>query len=137
MAEGESVQAANALGGGHTDVIDHLVLRPFPGDGDAYIDPAFFPQLFAQDLPTIIAQGMAASQRPGALASLVTPSGPAAWVSIPSWYMVASNDRIIPPGAERAMAARAGATTVEIKSSHVPMLSHPLDVLSLIEKAPR
>lgn len=65
LAEGESVQAANALGGGHTDVIDHLVLRPFPGategDGDAYIDPAFFPQLFAQDLPKIIAQGMAAS----------------------------------------------------------------------------
>ena len=65
LAEGESVQAANALGGGHTDAIDHLVLRPFPGategDGDAYIDPALFPQLFAQDLPKIIAQGMAAS----------------------------------------------------------------------------
>ncbi|TFV99872.1 alpha/beta fold hydrolase [Leifsonia flava] len=141
LAEGESVQAANALSGGHTDVIDHLVLRPFPGategDGDAYIDPAYFPQLFAQDLPKVVAQGMAASQRPGALASLVTPSGPAAWESIPSWYMVAKNDRIIPPEAERAMAARAGATTVEIKSSHVPMLSHPLQVLSLIEKAAR
>ena len=83
LAEGESVQAANALGGGHTEVINHLVLRPFPGatagDADAYIDPAFFPQLFAQDLPKVVAQNMAGSQRPGALASLVTPSGPAAW----------------------------------------------------------
>ncbi|MGA7147408.1 MAG: alpha/beta hydrolase [Microbacterium sp.] len=136
LAEGESVQAANALGGGHTEVINHLVLRPFPGaaaqDGDAYIDSAFFPQLFAQDLPKVVAQNMAGSQRPGALASLVTPSGPAAWESIPSWYMVASNDRIIPPEAERAMAARANAKTVEVNSSHVPMISQPLKVISLI-----
>jgi len=136
LAEGESVQAANALGGGHTEVTNHLILRPFPGatagDGDAYIDPAFFPQLFAQDLPKVVAQNMAGSQRPGALASLVTPSGPAAWESIPSWYMVASNDRIIPPEAERAMAARANAKTVEVNSSHVPMISQPLKVISLI-----
>lgn len=136
LAEGESVQAANALGGGHTDVIDHLVLRPFPGatehDADAYIDPAFFPQLFAQDVPKLVAQNMAGSQRPGALASLLTASGPAAWETIPSWYMVAKNDRIIPPEAERAMAARAGATTVEVNSSHVPMISQPLKVVSMI-----
>ncbi|MDF2563603.1 MAG: Alpha/beta hydrolase family protein [Microbacterium sp.] len=139
LAEGESVQAANALGGGHTDVIDHLVLRPFPGatagDADAYIDPAFFPQLFAQDIPKSVAQSMAGSQRPGALASLVVPSGPAAWETIPSWYMVAKNDRIIPPEAERAMAARANATTVEVNSSHVPMISQPLKVISLIVDA--
>ena len=53
--QGESVSAANDLGGGHTDVTNHLVLRPYPGapagDGDAYIDPAWFHQLFAQDLP--------------------------------------------------------------------------------------
>ena len=136
LAEGESVQAANALGGGHTDVIDHLVLRPFPGasggNADAYIDPAFFPELFAQDVPKTVAQSMAGSQRPGALASLVTPSGPAAWETIPSWYMVAKNDRIIPPEAERAMAARAGAKTVEVNSSHVPMISQPLKVVSMI-----
>ena len=136
LAEGESVQAANALGGGHTEVTDHLVIRPFPGatagDADAYIDPAFFPQLFAQDLPKVVAQNMAGSQRPGSFASLVTPSGPAAWTTIPSWYMVATNDRIIPPEAERAMAARANAKTVEVNSSHVPMISQPLKVISLI-----
>ena len=139
LAEGESVQAANSLGGGHTDVIDHLVLRPFPGatagDADAYIDPDFFPQLFAQDIPESVAQSMAGSQRPGALASLVVPSGPAAWETIPSWYMVAKNDRIIPPEAERAMAARANATTVEVNSSHVPMISQPQKVISLIVDA--
>lgn len=139
LDEGESVQAANALGGGHTEITEHLVIRPFPGategDADAYIDPAFFPQLFAQDLPKVVAKTMAGAQRPGAFASLVTPSGVPAWKTIPSWYMVAKNDRIIPPEAERAMAARAGAKTVEVSSSHVPMISQPLKVLSLIKSA--
>jgi pimeloyl-ACP methyl ester carboxylesterase len=141
LAEGESVAAANALGGGHTDVIDHLVVRPFPGavdgDADAYIDPAYFPSLFAQDLPKATARVMAATQRPGALAALVTPSGAPAWSTIPSWYLVARQDRIIPPEAERAMAERAGSTTVEIDSSHVAMMSHPAAVLSLIKAAAR
>lgn len=140
-AEGESVAAANELGGGHTDVTDHLVLRPFPGaaegDADAYIDPEWFPRLFAQDLPADTARFMAASQRPGALAALVTPSGPPAWEEIPSWYLVASQDRIIPPEAERAMAERADATTIEVDSSHVPMLSHPRVVVRLIRQAAR
>lgn len=139
LDQGESVQAANALGGGHTDVTDHLVIRPFPGatqgDADAYIDPEFFPELFAQDLPRSVAKTMAAGQRPGAFASLVTPSGAPAWKSIPSWYMVAKNDRIIPPEAERAMAARAGSTVVEVNSSHVPMLSQPVKVIAMIASA--
>ncbi|MBG6237820.1 pimeloyl-ACP methyl ester carboxylesterase [Mycetocola sp. CAN_C7] len=139
LDEGESVQQANALGGGHTDVVDHLIFRPFPGasegDQDAYIDPAYFHRLFAQDLSKNEAAVMAASQRPGALASLVTPSGVPAWKTIPSWYMVASNDNIIPPEAERAMAKRAGAKTVEIKSSHVPMMSQPKKVVDLILSA--
>lgn len=141
LDEGETVQAANELGGGHTAVADHLILRPFPGategNADAYIDPVFFPRLFAQDLPRDEAEFMAAAQRPAALAALGTPSGEPAWKSIPSWYMVASNDRIIPPEAERAMAERAGARTVEVRSSHVPMLSQPDAVFSLIRKAAR
>lgn len=139
LAEGESVAAANGLGGGHSEVTEHLVIRPFPGasenDADAYIDPAVFPELFAQDIPKVVAKTMAASQRPGSYASLVTPSGPPAWESIPSWYMVAKQDRIIPPEAERAMAERAGATTVEVNTSHVPMISKPLSVIALIKQA--
>ncbi len=138
-AEGESVAAANALGGGHTEVTDHLILRPFPGaaegDADAYIDPAHYHRLFAQDLPRDTTRFMAATQRPGALAALVTPSGPPAWKTIPSWYLVASQDRIIPPEAERAMAARAGSTMTEINSSHVAMMSHPAAVVRLIQAA--
>ncbi|QKJ18965.1 alpha/beta fold hydrolase [Microbacterium hominis] len=141
LAEGESVADANHLGGGHTDVTDNLVIRPFPGasegDADAYIDPAAFPDLFAQDIPKVLAKTMAAGQRPGSYASLVTPSGPPAWESIPSWYMVAKQDRIIPPEAERAMAERAGSTVVEVNTSHVPMLSKPLSVISLITQAAR
>ena len=139
--QGESVAVANALGGGHTEVTDHLIVRPYPGapagDGDAYIDPAFFHELFAQDLRRSTTDFMAASQRPGALAALVTPSGAPGWKTIPSWYLVAKQDRIIPPEAERVMAARAKATTVSINSSHVAMMSHPRAVVELISAAAR
>ncbi|MFI6925858.1 alpha/beta fold hydrolase [Nonomuraea spiralis] len=108
-----------------------------PGDGDAYIDPAYFRPLFAQDLPRSTTGFMAATQWPGAPAALVTPSGPPAWRSVPSWYLIARQDRIIPPEAERAMAKRAGATTVEIDSSHVAMMRHPDMVTNLILRAAR
>ncbi|MFC7494908.1 MULTISPECIES: alpha/beta fold hydrolase [unclassified Nocardioides] len=140
-AAGESVAAANELGGGHTAVTKHLIVRPYPGapegDGDAYIDPAWFHRLFAQDLTRKQTDFMATTQRPGALAALVTPSGEPAWKTIPSWYLVAKQDRIIPPEAERAMAKRAGAKTVVIDSSHVAMMSHPKAVTALIRKAAR
>ena len=141
LEQGESVSAANDLGGGHTDVTNHLILRPYPGapagDADAYIDPGFFHQLFAQDLSRSTAAVMAATQRPGALGALVTPSGAPAWKTIPSWYLVAKQDRIIPPEAERVMAARAHAKTVSIDSSHVAMMSHPGVVVDLIKAAAR
>jgi pimeloyl-ACP methyl ester carboxylesterase len=140
-AEGESVAAANQLGGGHTVVTDHLVFRPYPGapenDADAYIDPAWFHRLFAQDLPRDQARFMAASQRPGALGALLIPSGAPAWTDIPSWYVVANQDRIIPPEAERAMAQRAGATTVQVNSSHVVMMTQPGTVTRVILDAAR
>jgi pimeloyl-ACP methyl ester carboxylesterase len=138
-AEGESVQAANALGGGHTDVTDHLVIRPYPGapqgDADAIIDPAWYPKLFCPDIPRRQAQFMGDTQRPGALAALGLPSGNPAWKTIPSYYMVANQDLIIPPEAERAMADRANAYTVSIDSSHVAMISHPGSVTRLILRA--
>jgi pimeloyl-ACP methyl ester carboxylesterase len=138
-AEGESVAAANQLGGGHTVVTDHLVIRPYPGapqgDADAYIDPTWFHQLFAADLPRSEAAAMAASQRPGALGALLTPSGAPAWTTIPSWFLVAKQDKIIPPQAEVAMAERAGSTVVSINSSHVAMMSQPKVVTKLILQA--
>jgi pimeloyl-ACP methyl ester carboxylesterase len=134
--EGETLGAAGALDGGSNDLANHLVVRPYPGapdgDGDGYIDPAFFHELFCADLPNDLAAVMAVSQRPVALSCLGTPSGPAGWKTIPSWYMVAKNDAAIPPVAERAMAARARAHTVEIESSHVAFISHPKDTIDLI-----
>ena len=61
--------------------------------------------------------------------------GVPAWKSLPSWYMVATDDQAIPPDAERLFAKRMGATTVEVASSHVAMVSHPDDVVKLIETA--
>lgn len=136
LAEGESAGAANALGGGTAPLGEHILLRPFPGSGatdaDAYVDPAYFREVFAQDLPAKQTSIMAAAQRPLAASALGTPSGVPAWLTIPSWYLVANQDRAIPPEAERAMAARAKARTIEIRSSHVAMLSHPDRVTNLI-----
>lgn len=136
LDEGERLVDANALGGGHTDLADHIVARPYPGapenDADGYIDPAYFHELFAGDLPKKQTAVMAASQRPAALQALFTPSGVPAWKTIPSWFIVASQDHTIPPEAERAMAERAGSTTTEIDSSHVVMMSHPAEVTDVI-----
>ncbi|AYV32122.1 Pyrethroid hydrolase [Streptomyces sp. ADI95-16] len=137
--QGESVGQATALGGGSTELLQHIVARPFPGaatgDADASIDPAYFRQLFAQDLPAAQAAQMAAAQRPAAFATLAQPAGAPGWKTIPSWYLVARDDHTIPPAAERAMAKRAGARTVEINSSHAAMASHPRAVSDLILNA--
>ncbi|WP_432493695.1 alpha/beta fold hydrolase [Kineococcus gypseus] len=141
LDEGESVGAANSLGGGHSDVVDNLVLRPFPGSGaqdaDAYVDPAEFRRIFAGDLPERQVAVMAASQRPGVLSSLLEPSGPPAWRTIPSWYVVATRDGLIPPPAQFAMAERMGATTTRVRSSHVVMMSHPDEVIAVVRDAAR
>ncbi|WP_456843786.1 alpha/beta fold hydrolase [Cellulomonas sp. P5_C6] len=141
LEQGESAGAATALGsdGPPPDLTQVVDIRPFPdageGNGDAYLKVEIFPQVFCQDLPAELAAAMAVSQRPASLATLVEPSGPPAWKTLPSWYLVASGDRVIPPGAERVMGARAGATVVEIDSSHVAMISHPDEVTALIQQA--
>ncbi len=80
---------------------------------------------------------MAATQRPLADLGFGEASGPPAWATIPSWYMVAANDRAIDPAAERFMAQRAHAHTTVERSSHVAMLSHPDDVVRMIVAAAR
>ncbi|HEV7652609.1 MAG TPA: alpha/beta hydrolase [Actinophytocola sp.] len=141
LDEGETVGAATALGGGESQLLPHIIVRPYPGappgDADGYIDPAFFRQVFAQDVPARQAAVMAASQRPGTLGSFATPSGVPAWRTIPSWFLVAKNDRVIPPEAQRVMAARAHGHVVEIRSSHVAMVSHPDDVTAIVLAAAR
>jgi pimeloyl-ACP methyl ester carboxylesterase len=76
-----------------------------------------------------------AVQQPIAMSIFEEPMGVPAWKSLPSWYLVASEDQALPPEAERLFASRMGATTVEIPSSHVAMVSHPGEVAQLIETA--
>ena len=114
-----------------------LVPVPFVGpDGklgvNTTINPLLFSTVFAQDVPSHAAREMAATQRPATLASGAGKSGIPAWRTIPSWYMVARSDRLIPPAVERFMARRAHATTVEIASSHAAHAAHPAAVADLI-----
>jgi pimeloyl-ACP methyl ester carboxylesterase len=132
---GDTVGALAVMNPGSGLTQQNLIVRPYPGGLDAYIKPSVFHEVFAADLPTGTAAVMAASQRPANLLILAEPSGAPAWKTIPSWYMVATNDGTIPPATERFMAHRAGATTVEVPSSHVAMMSHPDAVANLIVSA--
>jgi pimeloyl-ACP methyl ester carboxylesterase len=137
--EGKTLADAGLLGGGSTELTKHLILRPYPGapdgDADGYIDPAFFHELFCADVDADLARFMAYGQRGVAVSGLVTPSGVPGWRTIPTWYLVSADDATIPPAAERAMAARAGAHTIELAGSHVAMISHPREVTELIVAA--
>jgi pimeloyl-ACP methyl ester carboxylesterase len=74
---------------------------------------------------------LAASQSPLTPSAAAEPSGPPAWKTIPSWYLVGTTDNVIPPAQQRAMAQRAGATTVEVEAGHLSMISRP-DAVDLI-----
>jgi len=115
----------------------NLILRAYPAGTDVYINPADFHRVFCADLPASQSALMATEQRPIAAAALAEPSSAPAWKTIPSWYMVASQDHAIPPATERFMAKRAHAVTVEVNSSHVAMLSHAKATAKLILAATR
>ncbi len=104
-------------------------------DGFLFFDPRQFHQRFAADLDAGEAEFLAAAQVPAAASGLGASIGQAAWRSKPSWYLVASEDRAIPPETERAMATRAGAATIEVKGSHVVYISQPAATAQLIERA--
>jgi pimeloyl-ACP methyl ester carboxylesterase len=106
-----------------------------PGDVDLYIKPELFQPCFANELSTKKAAILAASQRPIVFSALTEPSGPPAWETIPSWYLIGTLDNVIPPYLQRFMAERANAEIVEVKAMHPAMISHPGDVVDLIEKA--
>jgi pimeloyl-ACP methyl ester carboxylesterase len=103
--------------------------------GYGWLSEDDFVNHFAADVDPIRARVMYAVQQPLASSAFTDVMGVPAWKSLPSWYLVAQNDEAIPPDAERQFAARMGATTVEIPSSHVPMVSRPEEVADLIEKA--
>src|SRR5260370_813859 len=123
-----------------TSVLVHLVWTgaPFGFGSQAGIDPAFFPEFFAQDLPPGTAEALNDAQRPIAFIPVfVTPSGPVGWHTIPSWYQVSGADRMIDPNQERFMAARAGSTTAEFpNASHLRGITvYSMQFPQLIQRA--
>ena len=106
-----------------------------PQDGFLFLDRDKFHASFAGDLPAEQAEFMADSQVPWGVDALGGTISEAAWRSKPSWYLVATDDRMIPPPAQRSMAERAGATVVEAAASHSIYLSQPAAVAELIEQA--
>ena len=106
-----------------------------PVDGFLLLDNAKFAASFAGDVNPDMAAFMADSQVPWGLDALGGAVTEPAWKSKPSWYLVATDDKMIPPDAQRAMAKRAGATTVESKGSHAVYVSQPRAVADIIDRA--
>ncbi|GHA17144.1 alpha/beta hydrolase [Streptomyces spiroverticillatus] len=104
---------------------------------DVLLDPARFRAAFAADVPAPEADLMAASQRPIAVEAFEQPTKAAAWKKLPSWALVATRDKAIPPSLERFMARRAGAHITEVPSSHAAMVSNPGAVTRLVQQADR
>jgi pimeloyl-ACP methyl ester carboxylesterase len=101
----------------------------------AWLPEGDFINHFAADVPPVKAKVMFAVQQPLHWSALDEVMGVPAWRSLPSWFMVAHGDQAIPPEAQRQFAARMGATTVEVPTNHVAMVSHPDEVLQLIRTA--
>src|SRR3984957_9281069 len=131
LDEGESIGGLLAQGA-PTAALAHLDIDE---QGFAWIPEDDFVSHFAADVAPAKAKVMFAVQQALSASTLGDVMGIPAWKSLPSWFMVAANDEAIPPDAERLFAKRMGATTVEVASSHVAMVSHPEDVVRLIEAA--
>ena len=125
--------------------VSTLIKDPVPGapvppilppvDGYLLLDKAKFPASFAGDVSLEKASFMADSQVPWGVNALSGTISEPAWRTKPSWYLLTTDDKMIPPAAQRLMAKRAGATVVEVKASHAIFVSQPQAVASLIEKA--
>ena len=125
--------------------VSTLIKDPVPGapvppilppvDGYLLLDKEKFPTSFAGDVSPDKAAFLADSQVPWGVNALGGTISEPAWRTKPSWYLVTTDDKMIPPAAQRLMAKRAGATVVEVKGSHAIYVSQPQAVASLIEKA--
>jgi pimeloyl-ACP methyl ester carboxylesterase len=125
--------------------VNTLIANPPPGapvppilppqDGFLFLDRAKFAASFAADVSPDLAAFMADAQVPWGISALSGTVSVPAWRSKPSWYLVATDDRMIPPPAQRLMATRAGATVVEVAGSHAIYVSQPAAVASLVQQA--
>src|SRR6516162_2500624 len=131
LDQGESIGALQAQGP-PTPALAHLSIDQ---QGFAWLPEDDFVHHFAADVDPVKARVMYAVQQPLSAAALGDVMGVPAWKALPSWFLVADGDQAIPPDAERLFAKRMGATTVEVPTNHVAMVSHPDDVVKLIETA--
>jgi pimeloyl-ACP methyl ester carboxylesterase len=125
--------------------VNTLIADPPPGapvppilppiDGFLFLDRDKFAASFAGDIPAAQAEFMADSQVPWGVGALSGSIGCPAWRVKPSWYLVATDDRMIPPPAQRAMAERAGSTVTEVAGSHAVYVSQPAAIAALILQA--
>ena len=106
-----------------------------PQDGYLLLDKGKFTASFAADVDPARAAFMADAQVPWGLEAVAGTIGQAAWRSKPSWYLIATGDRMIPPSAQRLMAQRAGATVIEVAGSHAIYVSQPAAVAGIIATA--
>jgi pimeloyl-ACP methyl ester carboxylesterase len=134
----DSTKPGSALGAGPTKVFNFV---PYPGaaKGDAllYVKPAVFEQAFANGLPAGEAAVLAATQAPAAYSALTAPSGPPAWKTIPSWYVLGTIDRAIPPAIQMFMADRMHAHVTRVHAGHLSMIADPAAVADVIAEAAR
>jgi pimeloyl-ACP methyl ester carboxylesterase len=131
LDEGESLGALLAQGP-VTPALAHQIVDQ---RGFVWLSEDDFVNHFAADVDPVKARALYAIQQPLAASALDERMDVPAWKSVPSWYLVASDDQAIPPDVERLFAQRMGATVVEVPSSHLAMVSHPKDVVELIQSA--
>jgi len=131
-----SAQPGSCLGGNPADVFN---FAPYPGgpagDVDIYIKPSLVPGCFANGLPPSQAAVIAATQRPLAASVLGEPSGSPAWKTIPSWAVIGTADKVLPPAEQKFMAQRAGAHITDVNAGHLSMIADPETVAQVIEQA--
>ena len=106
-----------------------------PGDVDVYIKPSLVPGCFASGLPAPAAAIIAATQRPLAASTLGEPSGTPAWKTIPSWAVIGTADKVIPPALLQSMAQRAGAHITDVNAGHLSLISRASTVTRVILQA--
>jgi pimeloyl-ACP methyl ester carboxylesterase len=128
LDEGESLGGLLEQGP-PTPALEHMEIDQ---RGFAWLSEDDFVNHFAADVDPLKSHVMYAVQQPLSTSAFGDAMGTPAWKSLPSWYMVAENDEAIPPIAERQFAERMNATTVAVPGSHVPMVSHPDETVSLI-----
>jgi pimeloyl-ACP methyl ester carboxylesterase len=131
LDQGESLQALLSQGP-PTPATAHLVIDK---QGFRWLPQDDFVQHFASGVDPAKAKALHAVQQPIASSIFAETMGVPAWRSLPSWYLVATQDQAIPPDAERMFANRMGATTIEVPSGHLAMVSHPDETTQLIKTA--